>query len=435
MADQTNVLLFHPEVKELLVSTFEGSADLREFGARMLEIMINSMMSAQADDECGAPYGERSPERANSRNGYRERGLSTTAGDLTLRIPKLRSGSYFPDDVIGRYCRAERALVAVVTEMYVKGVSTRNVEGVAAELGVASLSKSQVSRICEGLDAEVAAFRTRSLEGERYAYLWLDATYVKCRVSGRSCSQAMVTAIGADEDGHKRFLGVDCIDTESYGDWRSFLSGLRARGLEGVALVVSDDHPGLVRAVAETMAGEAWQRCTVHLMRNVEGHVHTLAGQRLARGLMRAAFSQKDPLLARACYQRAAGEIASLSTTAGRVWREAEGDALTYLAFPQAHWPKIKTNNVQERANREIKRRYRVVQAFPSRDSAIRLIGAVLAEGDEAWAHQRIFSPGSVAKAWDEPEIALPGEGEVAAARAEADRIIRGILDPKASED
>lgn len=221
-------------------------------------------MSAKADEACNAAYGERDPERSNSRNGYRPRRLVTQAGELSLRIPKLRSGSFFPEDVIERYCRVDRALVACVAEMYVMGVSTRKVEAVAGELGVSSMSKFQVSRLCEALDAEVAAFRSQCFDGTRFAYLYLDATYVKCRLDGRSSSQAVVTAIGVDETGHKRFVGVDCIDTESHADWKAFLGYLRARGVEsgreGVRLVVSDEHAGLVRAVEETFRGAARQR-------------------------------------------------------------------------------------------------------------------------------------------------------------------------------
>ncbi|MEI3307524.1 MAG: IS256 family transposase [Eggerthella lenta] len=264
------VLFNDPEVKGLALAILEECVDLREFGRRMLELVANAAMSAMPSEECGAAYGERSPERTNSRNGYRERGLATSVGDVTLRIPKLRSGSFFPDDLIERYCRVNRALVAAVAEMYVMGVSTRKVEAVAGELGVSSMSKSQASAC---LDAEVAAFRRQRFDGVRFAYLWLDATYVKCRVDGRSVSQAVVTAIGLDDTGHKRFLGVDCVDTESRAGWRAFLSDLRARGVEGVRLVVSDAHEGLRAAAAETFQGAAWQRCVTHLMRNVAGRI------------------------------------------------------------------------------------------------------------------------------------------------------------------
>ena len=210
-----DTLLFNdPEVKGLAFAILEECTDLQAFGRRMLELLANAAMSAKADEACNAPYGERDEGRVNSRNGYRERGLSTAAGDVTLKIPKLRRGSFFPEDLIERYCRVDRALVAAVAEMYVMGISTRKVEAVAGELGVRSMSKSQVSRLCECLDAEVDAFRRQRFDGVRFAYLWLDATYVKCRVEGRSASQAVVTAIGLDDTGHKRFLGVDCVDGE-----------------------------------------------------------------------------------------------------------------------------------------------------------------------------------------------------------------------------
>ena len=429
MTTDANLLLQHPGVKEILLKALAGSSDLREFGAGVLELMLNALMSIQASELCNAGYGERSDERVNSRNGYRERGLSTTVGDITLQVPKLRSGSYFPEDIIARYSRVDTALAAAVAEMYVKGVSTRNVEAIARDLGVSSLSKSQVSRLAADLDAEVAAFRGRSLAGERYAYLWLDATYIKCRVDGASASCALVTAVGLEASGHKRFLGLDVVDTESYADWREFLRGLRSRGLEGVQLVVSDDHAGLVRAIGEVMAGAAWQRCTVHLKRNVFDRIHTEGGLARARAALRVTFEQGDPLVVRACYQRAAEVVAAESGAAGALLADAEQDALAYLAFPRAHWQKLRTNNVQERANREIKRRYRVVQSFPSAESAIRLMGALLAEEDEKWATRKVFSAGSTADAWERPQGQLPGEDEVGAARKAAEEIIAKALE------
>ncbi|WP_260620152.1 IS256 family transposase [Gordonibacter massiliensis (ex Traore et al. 2017)] len=350
------VLCDNPEVKGLLLETLRECTDLQEFGRRMLELVVNAAMSARADEVCNASWGERTPERENSRNGYRERGLATSVGDVTLRIPKLRSGTFFPDDLIERYCRVDRALVAAVAEMYVMGISTRKVEQVAGELGVKSMSKSQVSRLCGCLDAEVEAFRRQRFDGVRFAYLWLDATYVKCRVEGRSVSQAVVTAIGLDDTGHKRFVGVDCVDTESHADWKGFLFDLRSRGMDGVRLVVSDAHEGLARAIAETFQGASWQRCVTHLMRNVSGRIHKKEDQRKAREAMKAVFAQKSPVLVRACYQQATEEIAKLSRTAGSALMEAEEAALAYLAFPASHRTKIRTSNVQERANREIKR-------------------------------------------------------------------------------
>lgn len=435
MTVMDTVLCNDPEVKRLALNALEECTDLQAFGRKCLEILLNSLVSAKADEACGAAYGERSPERTNSRNGYRERSLLTSAGDLKVRIPKLRTGTFFPEDLIERYCRVDRALVAAVAEMYVLGISTRKVEEVARALGVSSMSRSQVSRLCECLDAEVAAFRRQRFDGVRFAYLWLDATYVKCRVEGRSISQAVVTAIGLDDTGHKRFLGVDCVDTESYADWKAFLADLRARGVEagsrGVQLVVSDAHEGLKAAIAETFQGAAWQRCVTHLMRNVVGHIHKKEGQRIAREAMKAAFAQKSPLVARACYQKAAEEVMKVSRTAGEVLLEAEEDALAYLAFPVSHRAKIRTNNVQERANREIKRRAGVVQGFPSRESLIRLVGAALIEADEEWSTRRVISKPSLAHAWKRAERSVPDEASVLAARQAADRIISAAIDPE----
>lgn len=433
-----SLLSNNPEVKKMALEALEECTDLQAFGRKMLEVLLNAAMSAKADEVCNAVYGERDPERSNSRNGYRPRRLVTQAGELKLRIPKLRTGSFFPEDIIERYCRIDRALVATIAEMYVMGISTRKVEAVAGELGISSMSKSQVSRLCEVLDAEVATFRSQRFDGVRFAYLYLDATYVKCRVDGRSASQAVVTAIGLDETGHKRFVGVDCIDTESYSDWKGFLCDLRGRGVEsgerGVRLVVSDEHSGLVRAVDEVFQGAAHQRCIVHLMRNVSGHVRKKTDQQRAREAIKAAFAQKSPLMARACYQEAAEEVMKLSPNAGRVLLEAEDEALAYLAFPKSHWPKIRTNNVQERANRESKRRTRVVQAFPSRASLIRLVTSALIEADEEWSTRCVIARPSLAHAWKEEERSMPSEDEVCVARENARRIIGEAVDPKAAE-
>lgn len=435
MTVMDTVLCNDPEVKRLALDALEECTDLQAFGRKCLEILLNSLVSAKADEACGAAYGERSPERTNSRNGYRERSLLTSVGDLKVRIPKLRTGTFFPEDLIGRYCRVDRALVAAVAEMYVLGISTRKVEEVAGALGVSSMSRSQVSRLCECLDAEVAAFRRQRFDGVRFAYLWLDATYVKCRVEGRSISQAVVTAIGLDDTGHKRFLGVDCVDTESYAGWKAFLADLRARGVtsgeDGVQLVVSDAHEGLKAAIAEVFQGAAWQRCVTHLMRNVVGHIHKKEGQRIAREAMKAVFAQKSPLVARACYQRATEEVMKVSRTAGEALLGAEEEALAYLAFPVSHRTKIRTNNVQERANREIKRRANVVQGFPSRESLIRLVGSALIEAEEEWSTRRVISKPSLAHAWKRAERATPDEASALSARQAADKIISAAIDPE----
>jgi len=425
-----DTLLFNdPNVKKLALDALGECVDLQEFGQSMLELLLNSLISAQADEECGAPYGEVSPDRVNSRNGYRERGLMTSIGDIRLRIPKLRTGTFFPDDILERYCRVDRALIAAVTEMYVMGVSTRKVEDIAEKLGISSLSRSQVSRMCESLDEEVGAFRSQSFEGIRFAYLWLDATYVKCRVNGRSVSQAVVTAIGLDETGHKRFLGVDCIDTESYDDWKMFLLDLRSRGVGEVKLVTSDSHAGLKRAISEVFQGAAWQRCILHLMRNVSSRIHKKGDQKQARDILKATFAEKSPLIVRACYQRAIERIGTFSRSAADLLIEAEEDALTYLEFPQSHRCRIRTNNVQERANREIKRRYRVVQSFPSKESLVRLIGAVLIEIEEEWSMRCTISRSSLAHAWKMPAKDRPSDEQIQEAKKRAEKIIEEVID------
>jgi transposase-like protein len=236
----------------------ECDEDFRKFSVIVVETILNSYMSAEADRACGAGYGERSEERVNSRNGYRERGLETLVGEATLEVPKLRHGSYFPEDVIDRWQRVDRAVAACVVEMYVNGISTRKVRNVAREMGIENMSKAEVSRICETLDEQVADLRTCDLSAQEYPYLFVDATYVPCRVDHRFVNVAVVVAVGLGMDGHKRAVGVDVVDTENKADWRRFLSDLKERGLRGVRMVVSDDHQGIVAAVAETMQGVTW---------------------------------------------------------------------------------------------------------------------------------------------------------------------------------
>ena len=238
----------------------DGTVNLQELIRSMAEMLANEIMSAEADQLCDAT--------GNSRNGYRERKLTTCVGTLTLRIPKLRSGSFFPADIIERYQRVDRAVVAAVSEMYATGTSTRKVAKVAAAMGIERLSKDQVSAMASSLDADAEELLGRDLSGLRMPYIWLDATYVKCRTGSHVASVAVVTAIGCDEDGWRRVLGLDVVDTESYDSWLGFLQGLRARGVHGVELVTSDAHTGLKRAISEVFQGAAWQRCVVHLIRS-----------------------------------------------------------------------------------------------------------------------------------------------------------------------
>lgn len=243
---------------EALLALFSECDDLREFGREVIQSVVNALMDSQAQEACGAPRGSRSPGRVNSRNGYRERSLSTSLGDLELRVPKLREGTYFPEGILERYTRVEASMVALVREMYVAGVSTRKVGLVAEELGVSSLSSSEVSALCAGLDEEAEAFRTRPIEGE-HPYVWLDATYMKCRTGGRYASVALVTAIGMSSSGHKEFLGCACFDSESEAAWSEFLGSLRDRGLRGVRYRSVQSFPSeasMMRLVCAVLAGE-----------------------------------------------------------------------------------------------------------------------------------------------------------------------------------
>lgn len=428
-----SVLQSCPEAGEAMLALVSECPDLREFGARVLQASVNALMSAEASALCGAGLGERSEARVNSRNGYRPRTLKTFAGDVELAIPKLRGGTYYPESVLTRWTRVEASLASLVVEAYANGVSTRDMSMLAHSLGVSSLSSSEVSRITAELDAQVAELRSRDLGSQRYCYLWLDATYVRCRVGGRSVPQAVVTAIALGEDGYKHLVGLDCVDTESYEDWRAFLAGLRARGLSGLVLVVSDDHAGLVKALSEAFQGVAWQRCTVHLQRNLSRAASGAAGERLVRELAKAVFSQRDALVARAAYPLAEAAMREAGQAgAADLMGSARDDALQYLSLPPEHWVRVRTNNVQERANREIKRRYRSVQAFPSRGSLLRLVGAVMLEEEGSWGQHRVFSPESTAGAWAAPEapaadVALARR--IAEAQRKAESVVRAVVD------
>lgn len=265
----------------------DGTIDLNEMMRRELERMVNRIMDWQADELCG---------EGNRRNGYRERRLVTVLGEITMRIPKLREGTYFPDELIRPYSRVDRAMAAIVKEVYVRGLSTRKIEKAADALEFGSLSPSRVSRMTADLDEEVAALNARRFDGVRFPYLWLDATYLSCRDEGHVQSKGVVTAIACGEDGSRRFVGFGVVDTESAASWKAFLRGLRRRGVSGVKCVVSDDHEGLVQAVAEVFQGAAWQRCIVHLERNVAGWFSKKEEKAVATAAMKAVFSERDRL-------------------------------------------------------------------------------------------------------------------------------------------
>ena len=387
----------------LAIPRFEdGFVNMQELLRQLAESVVNEVMSAEADQLCEAT--------GNSRNGYRERKLVTCVGTLTLRIPKLRVGSFFPDDVIERYQRVDRAIVAAVSEMYATGTSTRKVQKVAAAMGIERLSKDQVSAICEHLDSEVEELVARPLGTLRMPYLWVDATYVKCRRDRRVASTAVVTAIGCDEGGWRRVLGLGVVDTESYDSWLAFLRRVRARGVTGVQLVTSDAHEGLRRAIGEVFQGAAWQRCVVHLMRDCARAAGSGSLSRRVSRTVAPVFRLKDAGAVRAAYHIAIEMLESCCKDAARILEEAEPDALAYLDFPASHWKRLRTNNVQERANREIKRRSRVVQVFPSVKSLERLAGAVMCDMDEEWQDARYFSERKMAELYDESRAARAEE-------------------------
>lgn len=378
----------------------DGMININELLRTLAEALVNEVMDVQAEDACAD---------GNQRNGYRERTLLASVGRITLRIPKLRRGSYFPEDLIGRYSRVDRAVIAAVAEMVTSGVSTRKVEKVARTLGVGRMSASQVSRICESLDSAVADLQGRMFEGVAFPYLWIDATYLKCRDGGHVSSCAMVTAIGAASDGHRVLLGMDAADTEDYASWRSFLLSLRERGVSGVRCATSDAHAGLRRAIEEVFPGSAWQRCVVHLERNVCALARSRRERALVGSVVKAVFAESDPALVRELYHLAIDEIGAVSAAAGELLEEAEADALAYLDFPPAHHRRLRTNNVQERMNREIKRRANVVQVFPSRKSLVRLLGAVLSEMDEDWSARRWFTEESISEVFEDRSHWRPG--------------------------
>jgi putative transposase len=356
----------------------------------MVKVFAESLMSAEADSICGADYGSRSPERTNSRNGYRERDWDTRAGTMALNIPKLRRGSYFPDWLLENRRRAERALVQVVAESYVRGVSTRRVDGLVQALGVSGISKSQVSEMAKALDAEVEDFRQRPLMTGPFRYLWVDAITQRCREGGRVVNVAAVTASAVNAEGKRELLGLDVFTSEDEAAWTQFLRSLSRRGLSGLWLIVSDAHPGLKAAIAKVFPGAAWQRCRAHFMRNLLSRVPKKA-QDFVATLARSIFAQPDREEVCAQHRRVVDQLRGRFPQAADMLEEAAEDLLAFTACPKPHWRQIWSNNPQERLNREIRRRTDVAAIFPNREAIIRLVGAVLAEYNDEWAVARRY--------------------------------------------
>jgi transposase-like protein len=370
-----------------------GDVDFLREGVRVL---TQALMEIEVSQQLGAERYERTGERVGQRNGYRERDWDTRVGTIGLRVPRVREGGYVPGWLEPRK-RAEQALVAVVREAYVQGVSTRKVDDLVKALGLDGISKSQVSRLCQSLDEEVERFRNRPLEGS-YPYVWLDATFVKARDGGRVVSQAVVIAIGVNGDGQREVLGLDVGPSEDGAFWLAFLRSLVARGLSGVQLVSSDAHQGLKGAIAAVIHGAAWQRCRVHFVRNLLGLVPKSAAEMVA-ATVRTVFAQPDAPSAREQWRAVADRLRARFPKAADLMDEAEADVLAYLAFPKGHWRQIWSNNPLERLNKEVKRRTDVVGIFPNPAAVVRLVGAVLSEQHDEWqVARRYLSVESLAK-------------------------------------
>lgn len=352
----------------------------------MLAAFAEALMSAQASLQCGAGYNERSEGRENSRNGYRHRRWDTRVGTIDLAVPKLRSGVYSPEFLLAPRRRAEQALVAVICQAYVEGVSVRRVDDLVKAMGIEGMSRSEVSRMAGELDGLVGEFRCRPLDGGPYRYLWIDALTQRVREGGRVVNVSVVIATALNAQGRREIVGFDVVTAEDTASWTEFLRGLVARGLSGVELVISDAHGGIKAAIATVLCGAAWQRCRTHFMANLASRVAKASWPMVAT-LVRSIFEQPDR---QATWSQLGDVIDKLSSAgfsdAANFVLDAADDILAFSAFPVEHWPKIRSNNPQERLNKEIRRRTDVVGIFPNRNAVIRLVGAVLAEQTDEWA-------------------------------------------------
>jgi len=394
-----------PVVSDRFEQTLESASPdvLRE----MIRGFAQKMMDAEVEVRCNAGYGEVTPERVNSRNGYRMRDWDTRAGTVGLAIPRLREGSYFPDFLIRRR-RAERALASVVATSYLLGVSTRRVEKLAAALGVTSLSKSQVSLMAAELDEMVEGFRGRRLDAGPYTFVWIDALTQKVREGGRTVNVHALIATGVNAGGRREILGIDVASSEDGAGWLAFLRGLVARGLSGVALVTSDCHQGLRDAIAAVLPGAAWQRCRTHYHRNLLTKVPKSA-QPWVSTLVRTIFEQPDAASVRAQHHQVVSALEAKFPAAASHLDEARDDILAFTAFPREIWRQVWSNNPQERLNKEVRRRTDVVGIFPGRDAIIRLVGAVLAEQNDEWTEARRYMGPEILAACRTAAAAAPG--------------------------
>ncbi|MFH5246099.1 IS256 family transposase [Antrihabitans spumae] len=356
----------------------------------MMSTFIQALMSAEAESVCGAGYGERSEERVNSRNGYRHRDFDTRVGTIDVAIPKLRSGSYFPDWLLERRKRAERALTSVVATCYLLGVSTRRMEKLVESLGVTKLSKSQVSIMAADLDAQVEAFRTRPLDAGPYTFVAADALVLKVRENGRVVNVHTLIATGVNAEGYREILGIAVTSSEDGAGWLAFFRDLVARGLSGVSLVTSDAHAGLVAAIGATLPGASWQRCRTHYTVNLMS-ITPKNSWPWVRTLLHSVFDQADAESVHTQYDRMLDALTEKLPKVAAHLDAARADLLSFTAFPKQFWRQVWSNNPQERLNKEIRRRTDVVGIFPDRQAIIRLVGAVLAEQHDEWIEGRRY--------------------------------------------
>ena len=397
------------DLLELLRKQADG-ADL-DFLREAVAVLAQAVMDAEVSEQIGAAHGERSETRLTRRNGYRERRWDTRVGTIELEIPKLREGSYFPSLLEPRR-RSERALVSVVTQAYVEGVSTRRVDDLVRSLGCDGISKSQVSRMCAELDEVVSSFLERPLDSGPYRYLWLDALTQLVREEGRVVQVAVVVATAVNAAGKRELLGIDVGTSEDGAFWLSFLRGLVARGLSGVELVTSDAHQGLREAIATVFAGASWQRCRTHFMRNLLTRVPKSA-EKLVATTVRTIFEQSSAAEVHAQHDRVVEQLAERFPEAAALLADAGPEILAFTAFPVAHWRQVWSNNPLERLNKEIRRRTNVVGIFPNRAAVVRLVGAVLAEQHDEWAEGRRYMtmlqplPAAVAEVASGEEVLL----------------------------